>query len=324
MGWAVQGEVLIKLSTSTIYSDKASWLEARRHGIGGSDAPIIMGVNRWSSPYELACRKRGLLPEREQTEAMEMGQLIEPIAVEKLKAESGLKVALMPPFQIWRGDLEECSHMHSTIDAAACTQDESSAGVVEIKLTGLVPDKILEDPNSDLRQMWDTQLLHNMMVWNDTDWGIVAAILGGKRFRWYRLSHEDDPTLLERQNAIVKKTREFWEMLQRGELPEPDGSEATADALADRFPKDNGKAASLGPDQVIAFEEWERANKDISDAVARQRSAQNKLAAAIGKNTFAVLPNGVRLAYRTIERAGYTVKPTSFRKLERVAVRGKR
>ncbi len=39
-----------------------SQLEARRHTIGGSDAPIIAGVSPYKQPYELWAEKRGELP----------------------------------------------------------------------------------------------------------------------------------------------------------------------------------------------------------------------------------------------------------------------
>ena len=30
-------------------ADEKKWLEARREGIGGSDASVIVGLNRWKS-----------------------------------------------------------------------------------------------------------------------------------------------------------------------------------------------------------------------------------------------------------------------------------
>ena len=40
-------------------ADEKKWLAARREGIGGSDASIIVGLNRWKSPFQLWLEKTG-------------------------------------------------------------------------------------------------------------------------------------------------------------------------------------------------------------------------------------------------------------------------
>jgi predicted phage-related endonuclease len=45
------------------------WLEWRKKGIGGSDAGAIMGLNPYSSAFQVYCDKKGLMPETEDNEA---------------------------------------------------------------------------------------------------------------------------------------------------------------------------------------------------------------------------------------------------------------
>ena len=52
------------------------WLEMRRSHIGASDAPVIMGVSPWKTPYQLWKEKMGLW-EQTQTKAMADGKAIE-------------------------------------------------------------------------------------------------------------------------------------------------------------------------------------------------------------------------------------------------------
>ena len=40
-------------------ADEKKWLDARREGIGGSDASVIVGLNRWKSPFQLWLEKTG-------------------------------------------------------------------------------------------------------------------------------------------------------------------------------------------------------------------------------------------------------------------------
>ena len=59
-----------------------AWLEERRKSIGGSDAPSIIGLNPWQSPYTVWADKLGKLPPKEDNEAMRLGPLEELLADE--------------------------------------------------------------------------------------------------------------------------------------------------------------------------------------------------------------------------------------------------
>lgn len=55
------------------------WLEMRKTHIGGSDAPIIMGVSPWTTPRQLFERKLGIVPEPKTNPAMLRGQQCEEL-----------------------------------------------------------------------------------------------------------------------------------------------------------------------------------------------------------------------------------------------------
>jgi putative phage-type endonuclease len=59
------------------------WLSFRRHRIGASDAPIIMGVSPWRTPYQLWEEKLGLGSAQEENQAMRRGKDQEAEALEK-------------------------------------------------------------------------------------------------------------------------------------------------------------------------------------------------------------------------------------------------
>jgi putative phage-type endonuclease len=71
------------------------WLEWRKGGIGGSDAPAIMGVSPWDSPLSLWQRRMGLVPQKVMSMAMQRGHELEPIARALLEKETGLVFAPM-------------------------------------------------------------------------------------------------------------------------------------------------------------------------------------------------------------------------------------
>jgi predicted phage-related endonuclease len=60
-----------------LYLYYEDWLEYRRAGIGGSDASVVCGVNRYKSPIELFMEKTGIFPHTEAGEAAYWGQQLE-------------------------------------------------------------------------------------------------------------------------------------------------------------------------------------------------------------------------------------------------------
>jgi len=62
---------------------EAEWLEARRHGVTASEIAVVMGLSPYDSPYALYHRKRGELPDVEDTDAMERGRVLEPYIADR-------------------------------------------------------------------------------------------------------------------------------------------------------------------------------------------------------------------------------------------------
>ena len=62
---------IILASTENMPYDE--WLEWRKKGIGGSDASVVCGINRWKSPVELWMEKTNQLPYQEAGEAAYWG-----------------------------------------------------------------------------------------------------------------------------------------------------------------------------------------------------------------------------------------------------------
>ena len=70
------------------------WHEFRAHGIGSSDAAIIMGANPWTTITDLYNRKTVNIPRDndKMNDAMKHGVELEPIARKAFMAATGLKV----------------------------------------------------------------------------------------------------------------------------------------------------------------------------------------------------------------------------------------
>lgn len=57
-----------------------AWLDWRRHGIGASDAPTILGENPWNSAEQFLEARRGVRKHAPASKSMAMGTALEPEA----------------------------------------------------------------------------------------------------------------------------------------------------------------------------------------------------------------------------------------------------
>ena len=68
------------------------WLEARRQGIGGSDAAIVIGESPYRSPYDLWAEKCGLVAPAPETAAMAWGRRLEPLVAAAYTEATGRRL----------------------------------------------------------------------------------------------------------------------------------------------------------------------------------------------------------------------------------------
>ncbi|EAC2591077.1 hypothetical protein JT90_16020, partial [Listeria monocytogenes] len=71
---AIAKEKTMNILASIKDMDRTQWLLTRRQGIGGSDAGIIMGLNKYKTAFELWLDKTGqILPDESAGEAAYWG-----------------------------------------------------------------------------------------------------------------------------------------------------------------------------------------------------------------------------------------------------------
>ena len=79
---------------STADMSRDEWLE-RRKGIGGSDASVILGLNKWRTAFELWLDKTGQVPISESaSEAAYFGSILEDIVAKEFEVRSGKKLGV--------------------------------------------------------------------------------------------------------------------------------------------------------------------------------------------------------------------------------------
>ena len=83
---------MAKILASTENMPYEEWLEYRKKGIGGSDASVICGINKYKSPVELWLEKTGQLPYSEAGEAAYWGTQLEALVRNEFTKRTGIEV----------------------------------------------------------------------------------------------------------------------------------------------------------------------------------------------------------------------------------------
>ncbi len=83
---------MAKIVVNTENLSYSEWLEYRKTGIGGSDASVVCGINKYKSPVELWMEKTGQLPYQEAGEAAYWGTQLEPMVRTEFTKRTGIEV----------------------------------------------------------------------------------------------------------------------------------------------------------------------------------------------------------------------------------------
>lgn len=176
------------------------WHEFRKNHIGSSDAPIIMNLSPWSTPYQLWREKLDLDPPKLTTSSMRRGIELEPFA-RMLVAES------------FGEEFDPVVRISGTIEWMAASLDainHSQKIVVEIKCPG--KEDHLQALNNIVPEKYVPQLQHQMYVC-ELDYMYYFSFDGqeGKLLKAYRND--------EYIEKMIDAEKVFWECIQTLSAP---------------------------------------------------------------------------------------------------------
>lgn len=114
-----------------------------------------------------------------------------------------------------------------------------------------------------------------------------AVLLNGCSFKWHLIRRNEKwiAKMLPRLDA-------FWKAIQRGEYPNVDAAEATARALARRFPSPTAGQIELPAELTELGDEYDKILEDAANSEKRKTLIQNILRESIGDGRVGVLSDG--------------------------------
>lgn len=178
-----------------------AWLDFRKEKIGASEAPIIMGVSPWCTPYQLWCTKMGISETRELSAAMQRGHDLEQKARDFFEIESRIpiypKVVLHPVLDWMMASIDGMSADGQTVVEIKCpgTSDHS------IAKKGEIPAKYIPQLQ---HQMAVCQVNHMFYLSFDGTEGVIIPV------------ERDDSYIMK----LVEAEMSFWDCMNTFRAPD--------------------------------------------------------------------------------------------------------
>jgi putative phage-type endonuclease len=206
----------------TLDMKREEWLEARRQGIGGSDAAAIIGLDRYRSAIDVYADKIGLKPEQPDNEAMRQGRDLEQYVAERFMEATGKKVRrrnaiLQHP---------EYPFMTANIDRWVVGEN---AGL-ECKTTSVL--NRAKFSQGEFPPNYYVQCVHYMAVTGAERWYLAVLVLN-KAFHVFTIERDEAEI-----QTLIDAEKDFWENHVLKQIPPaPDGTESTSELIKQLFPE---------------------------------------------------------------------------------------
>ena len=190
-----------KVLTSTENMPYEEWLEYRKQGIGGSDASVVCGINRYKSPVELWMEKTNQIPSQEAGEAAYWGTQLESLVRAEFSKRTNIIVS--EPHQLLQS--EEHPFMLANLDGV-CESPDHGTCIFEAKTASAYKAGEWEDGIPDEYQL---QIQHYMAVTGYAG-AYIAVLIGGNTFRWKFVKRDE-----ELISMLIQLEGDFWTELPR-------------------------------------------------------------------------------------------------------------
>lgn len=243
--------------------------------LGGSDVPAVLGLDPFTSPYALGCRKLGLTSEPPESEAMRHGLRLQAAHAEMIE-DAGYDVMPAPAAGFVHPELPWL-HVHPDFLIGL----DGERAPLEVKLRGNAPSEAI----------WQRDYLQTFVYVHTlgATRGMLSELHGG-----YGGFGRDECTVLADQELFdmsVDTCERFLALLAKGKLPAPSGSDSDREAIRARFAQ-----AETGKTIRLSQAEWGHVRKirELDEVIARAKAQRERHAEAVqeamGDATEAISP----------------------------------
>jgi len=257
--------------TSTVDLPYTDWLEFRRQGIGGSDASVVCGINKYKSPIELFMEKTGQLSHQEAGEAAYWGTRLEGIVRDEFTLRTGIEVT--PVTEILQSETHP--FMLANLDGK-CQHPKYGDCIFEAKTASAYLAGDWEDGIPDPYML---QVQHYLAVTGYAG-AYIAVLIGGNTFKWQFILRDEEII-----SMLIQLESEFWGMVQSNTPPPLDGSDASANFIGAQFPNSRPFTKIDLPIEAAALvQQYDAACEQLDYLTDQKQEAENLLKQMLGEN----------------------------------------
>ncbi|WP_168247681.1 MULTISPECIES: YqaJ viral recombinase family protein [unclassified Mesorhizobium] len=265
-------------------ADRAAWLAARSKDVTASVAAALLSIHPYVTPYGLFMEKTGRLsPDEEETEAMERGNLMEPVVVAMIRKRFPEWTVIYENDRAYYRDPER--RIGATPDAFIVRADRAGTGNCQVKSASEEAFKqywLDPDTGEVVPPMWIAVQAITEARLTGCAWACVALVV----ITWrgtFQLHIIDIPIHFRLWNRLVAKVGEFWAMVESGEEPDPDwqrDGEVVMDVYRSSTPERRDLTGDIVLDDLV--HEYRLARAIEADQKARADAMRAQLIRALG------------------------------------------
>jgi putative phage-type endonuclease len=247
---------------------RTEWLQARSKGIGGSDAGIILGLNKYRTKFELWLEKTGQVePVELDNEAIYWGNEMEDVVAKEFEKRTEKKVRRVnymfshPEHHFIKANLDRV-----VVGESALLECKTASAFLAKEWEGEeVPDTYL------------IQVQHYLGV-TGKEVAYIAVLVGGNKFIWKEIKRDE-----ELISIIFEAEKHFWEFhVLGGNAPELDGSSAAEQYLKERYERaERFKKIILPSDAKTLLQQYQQVKDNEKLVLDAKREIENKLKATL-------------------------------------------
>lgn len=278
-------------------ADSPEWHQARRRGIGASEISAVVGLNPWTSAFQLWHVKKGNLPEPDASNPLfYWGHALEPLVAARF-------AELHPEYDVHNTG----THRHSDREWQFANLDRELIDgngwyPLEIKTTKY-PDGWGRSGSDEIPVHVRCQVMQQMDVF-DAPYAWVAVLIGGSDYREYRIDFDEADAAALREAGAA-----FWASLQTDDEPPIDASWSTYEAVRELNPDIDGEDVEIPAD---VYANYMTATGRASLAAEDARLHKSMLLATLGTARRGIV-NGIPVVRRQPGRGGsvslYAINP---------------
>ena len=262
------------IETKKNETEKAAWLEKRKHYVTGTDAGKLIGVSPWGGKFAVWLDKTGRAAPVVETPAMKAGKKFESAILQTYAEEMNCKLEHVDGYNLITCD------KYPRLGASLDGWNHDLQIPVDAKNIKWKNEKWGDAWTDQFPEYYKAQLQVQMMVTGAT-FAHLAVMFSGQDFFIYSMEYDEDMA-----QKILDASDEFWPFVERDKMPEADGSDEATEYIKSEFARGDAAAVKEPTEEILeALKGLQKAKLDEKDAQNRKTEFENRIKLFMGDAT---------------------------------------